>query len=99
MRFDPRLPYVQHKIIYYQNWIANEFDFPLSALKCQVNEVYNPCAPYCTFDDTCPSVLGKLVIDCAPMPQNYTCPKRCECRKGFVRIGDNCVSPDQCKTI
>ncbi|XP_077284921.1 zonadhesin-like [Arctopsyche grandis] len=65
-------------------------------LKCNANEVFNPCAPYCSFDDTCASLFRRLIIDCVPMPTNFVCPRRCECVQGFVRIGNNCVSPDQC---
>ncbi|XP_077285527.1 zonadhesin-like [Arctopsyche grandis] len=66
--------------------------------KCKPNEVLNPCAGYCTFDDDCGSVVFGFIRDCAAPPEDFQCQPRCECKRGLVRINEDCVSVEKCCT-
>lgn len=68
-------------------------------MQCKLNEVLNPCPGYCTFEDDCGAVVFGLIRDCAAPPPDYQCQPRCECKRGLVRIGSECLSVEKCKFI
>nr|UYR00248.1 zonadhesin-like protein 8 [Plectrocnemia conspersa] len=68
----------------------------VEVLQCKKNEEFNPCIRYCTFDDDCAKILLGIIRDCAAPPDDVQCTSGCQCKAGFVRIGENCVTPDKC---
>ncbi|XP_067879876.1 zonadhesin, like [Heterodontus francisci] len=75
----------QQRNVTIQPW-RNETFCPL---KCPSNSHYEPCA------SACPATC----LHPRPLPCDVPCAEGCQCDKGFVQSGDQCVRKDMCGCV